>query len=901
MLFTKQINHPWLNGRFPSYTNGGSGCSWPNGYELDSAIYFPSISHAFFKKEGGVLTPRGNALSTLGGKKQNSSRTKKILNKKSFKGPKNVKPKGLNSIGVRNKNIRKSNARPKGQFGDIKFTIFVPLWTELLSPLFNGEYIHECLQKTMEFHDNLIKNHGIQDGTKRFKAIFLYASLLLEDREATLPGWVAVGKVDKWPTKLSILRPVYHLIKDNKLNYDSKLESNVRRFFLTLSKLNRVLEDFHSLEVANLKQSFRLKPEIMNRYEQFARTKLGKISDSISRSDLTIKPFFGPNNGPNSVPKLESAGMEAYQILFNEPILLEHFTNYCRETSNMDFLDYMKSVAEKHKLASQNDKTVKVKDIRLRKLTSIADSGNKSRTIAICDFWTQSLLQPIEAKIIGVTHKIYKDNCAFSSHSAGWEKIKNFLHPEGLKSLDATEWTDNLPSSLQYIVMKILFGQKIADAWKAIAVSCPWFLGNTHQTVRYGKGQGMGTKGSFVIAQLTNLIFIDMHLKYHYPNIDNPFFIEVGDDMVIEDPDNKLAGEFELIGVPINVSKTKLSTPKGHFVEFVSRNLWNNHDISIVSPPLVIKYRQNTHYVLILLYHLRERGINITLTQLLDWKCKCYELEGKPPKAAKLKEHNTRVLYLAYLFHIAFPEAEVLTPGESVTVPALEIEEEKRLIFSLILLPLSKLEDFESVSFTRDQKIERERLFVLSYNLYLQGKSIWQLANDSDLDLSIVRKLGIFGTINNRKELLASVGYNALQEGFKVPELFVVDSSLEGGPKINPEALRFILNLNVSVNKVILDTKFVSNLSILDKANSKCLLALFSDLNKCYSATPFWKGNKTSIGFASGLDGVEEKEVSAVTYSKYCSSLGLRDYVDSIKTVEPVGPLLGPDYVNQSD
>jgi hypothetical protein len=43
-------------------------------------------------------------------------------------------------------------------------------------------------------------------------------------------------------------------------------------------------------------------------------------------------------------------------------------------------------------------------------------------------------------------------------------KIQQLENKDTYVSLDATEWTDNLPSGLQYIVLKILLGQDIAQA-----------------------------------------------------------------------------------------------------------------------------------------------------------------------------------------------------------------------------------------------------------------------------------------------------------------------------------------------------------------------------------------------------------------------------------------------------
>jgi len=82
----------------------------------------------------------------------------------------------------------------------------------------------------------------------------------------------------------------------------------------------------------------------------------------------------------------------------------------------------------------------------------------------------------------------------------------------------------------------------------------------------------MGTKGSFAIAMLTNMLFIKFCYNKYYPGLFDPFFLEVGDDMTLQDIDNKFVNLFEGIGVPINLNKTKSMTKLGSFVEYVSRN-----------------------------------------------------------------------------------------------------------------------------------------------------------------------------------------------------------------------------------------------------------------------------------------------------------------------------------------
>jgi hypothetical protein len=107
--------------------------------------------------------------------------------------------------------------------------------------------------------------------------------------------------------------------------------------------------------------------------------------------------------------------MEAYAICHGNEGFISHFENFCNETNNGAFLNYLKSQSEIY----QSDKPLDLNKIKLRKLTAICDSGNKSRTIAISDYWTQCLFQPIELKVNTVMNKLFKLNNAFYSHALG--------------------------------------------------------------------------------------------------------------------------------------------------------------------------------------------------------------------------------------------------------------------------------------------------------------------------------------------------------------------------------------------------------------------------------------------------------------------------------------------------
>lgn len=162
-----------------------------------------------------------------------------------------------------------------------------------------------------------------------------------------------------------------------------KQVAELRRLFVTLFKINRVSESFKELDVNNIKATFKIDQDLFSEFERFVRTELSTESELIDLVDLNITPFGGPTNGPNGVPKLESAPMEAYALIQNKDGLIKYFTDYCHVTSNQPFLGYLESVAEVYKNENPNANLNKIK---LRKLTAVTDSGNKSRVIAICDY-----------------------------------------------------------------------------------------------------------------------------------------------------------------------------------------------------------------------------------------------------------------------------------------------------------------------------------------------------------------------------------------------------------------------------------------------------------------------------------------------------------------------------------
>lgn len=266
------------------------------------------------------------------------------------------------------------------------------------------------------------------------------------------------------------------------------------------------------------------------------------------------------------------------------------------------------------------------KTASLRTITAVKDTGNKSRTIAIVDTWTQLLLTPFEDNIIIVLRRMFGKSTSFFHHQKGWTVFKSKIRP-GIKSIDLKSWTDYLNARLQKSVVKHVFGEDIANCWYDLVVNCEWETTAVKGKIRYGTGQGMGTKGSFAIASVTDHFLSEFLLSKYYPEAvkKNPIedlYNRVGDDLWIWDPEDyiseALVRDYQMV---INHSKSKIATQTNIVGEYVSMNMNYGVDVSRISIRNMLDIKGDLYAVMPLILHLRERtsiDIHMLLTELYE-------------------------------------------------------------------------------------------------------------------------------------------------------------------------------------------------------------------------------------------------------------------------------------------
>jgi hypothetical protein len=302
-------------------------------------------------------------------------------------------------------------------------------------------------------------------------------------------------------------------------------------------------------------------------------------------------------NGPNGRPKWMTADVEAYALI--NSALHEHFKDLCTSTGNLELYDYMV------RRASSYDRVTRK---RLRYITTVKDKGNKCRLVAISDFWTQILLEPIMLDCQQYINSSFK-TCYSKDHAKGFNMLKKYIRP-GIKSYDVSSWTDAFPASLQKVFVRARYGPDIADAWFDLVVNCNWDVKGSKMPIKYNRGQGMGTNGSFDIATATDCLLLNMIYEQDYKmNVTKSTYGKVGDDLWCYDPDNIIHDTYvNDLGIDLNLSKTKFADKNNLVGEFVSRSINHGLDVSRISANICRAVKKNILDLPQLSQHLEERG-----------------------------------------------------------------------------------------------------------------------------------------------------------------------------------------------------------------------------------------------------------------------------------------------------
>jgi len=478
--------------------------------------------------------------------------------------------------------------------------------------LFKQDFMEEVIREHIAVHNELILSLGIAFGTKRYKTLTNYSITCLEGTNVPINNLqISTGKIDRWPNIFDHLRPLYHQVSENK-----KSSHYFDQILRTIFAIPRMVEDYSEIDLSSIEEPGLNIDWIRKDFKQFLKSKIESPKWGIKVSECWYsKPSIRNNTtGPLGSSRWNNIDIEAKLLL--DSSLWKHFNKLCLLVGNENLAKMVWKIGSKVEDVNKLAKDRKIKNLTLRKLTSIPDAGNKSRCIAIGDIFTQTLLKPLEKDLLRIIKLKFSDTCNIFDHVGGFQKLQLSLRA-GIASIDASNWTDRLPAKLQKDVLEVLYSKEISDEWYNLVVKCPWSVQNTGKETRYAVGQGMGIHASFALATLTDLFLLEYAQSIHYEKEYKDWYSstsqrqamynKIGDDLWIYDPLNKLTEFYEKLGVTINIQKSKYATEENLVAEFVSMNISRGHNVSRISSRLCREVEQNIFMLPILIAHLKQR------------------------------------------------------------------------------------------------------------------------------------------------------------------------------------------------------------------------------------------------------------------------------------------------------
>jgi hypothetical protein len=516
--------------------------------------------------------------------------------------------------------------------------------------------LNKSIDEVKKLHNDFIVHLGIEFGTKKYKKVQHYCIQLMEGiKNPEHPDRLSTGAKDFWPNCIGSIRPLYHQVRD-KGPYRIVGDQIIRSLFA----MQRTVEDFSQITLDKIEYEAKVDKDFLNRYTEFCINKYKEyglyetsLKEGVIDDYIITPPISIEASGPNGVKKSWSAGYEASALVVNKELMIP-ITNICKITKNEKFLTFINHMAKEYNRISSEERiqfpektdigkkdkhsrnvkilnptclsvdsvytstNIVLKDKAvLRLLVSVPDKGNKSRTVAIPDYFTQCLLTPFD-KIINDTIKVFYPTCSnISDHEGGFDKLVQSIRI-GTVCTDAESWTDTFSTKFQEVHVKALFGGEFSTEWQKLVCRCKWSVKGSNNSIYYKTGQGMGTKGSFSIASLAYLTLFEFLIMDYYPHLITStlpkteklvgVFNGIGDDTWCQDPEGKvLKALTELAGIPVNISKSKFATKENLVGEYVSRNLNYGNDVSRISSSICRNVGQNIFYLTNLFIHINER------------------------------------------------------------------------------------------------------------------------------------------------------------------------------------------------------------------------------------------------------------------------------------------------------
>ena len=253
------------------------------------------------------------------------------------------------------------------------------------------------------------------------------------------------------------------------------------------------------------------------------------------------------------------------------------------------------------------------------------ESNHKPRIIAKGDWMSQSILQPVHDALFIIMKRLEADYA--HNQSSGFMALSRLVSdPDSyVSSKDLTAATDMFPLWFQRLVMEYIFGTDFADCWANVMCRVPFQDGYYYHT-----GQPMGLYSSWAAFALSHHVLVhlaawrtnDSSVRRAIKLTPTEVYGICGDDVFVRftNLSDMYSGLMGLCGVTVNNTKSFIAEPgKLRIGEFVKRNSWRGHEISALSPNLIVNSFVDYSNAYQLLTKLKELGYpEKSLTKLIE-------------------------------------------------------------------------------------------------------------------------------------------------------------------------------------------------------------------------------------------------------------------------------------------
>jgi hypothetical protein len=211
----------------------------------------------------------------------------------------------------------------------------------------------------------------------------------------------------------------------------------------------------------------------------------------------------------------------------------------------------------------------------VRKITGLPDQEGKTRTVAIFDYFSQTVLRPLHNYLFSILKGIPQD-CTFNQGSFA-EKLRTHGFSA---STDLSAFTDRFPIVFNHALLRVRFGVQYANAWKDIMIGYPFSLRNVRDDIYYSVGNPMGAYSSWNSTALAHHFLIYLACDELGIDFKSSTYTLLGDDLVIQDEslNNKY---LELLGIyGISYSKEKSHINNNGVLEFAKRFIVRGKEVT---------------------------------------------------------------------------------------------------------------------------------------------------------------------------------------------------------------------------------------------------------------------------------------------------------------------------------